>query len=122
MNGNISKHQGRFKIDVRLREPIIEDAIQGQAKTIIFDPLKEKEAVRPLTINCLSLREALAEKFRAALTRNPPAVRDFFDIACSYSELKLTCIFPSYIFIDNFNFYIFFDSLYISAKIKKALE
>jgi len=33
-----------------------------------------------LALACLSLREAYAEKCRAALSRQPAAIRDFFDL------------------------------------------
>lgn len=36
--------------------------------------------VPPLTLSCIAKTEALAEKFRAALSRREPAVRDFYDI------------------------------------------
>ena len=38
------------------------------------------------TIKCMSLEEAMAEKMRAALTRNIPAIRDFYDIR--YAQKK----------------------------------
>jgi hypothetical protein len=36
--------------------------------------------VTPIKSQCISMTEALAEKFRAALSRREVAIRDFFDI------------------------------------------
>jgi hypothetical protein len=37
----------------------------------------------------MSRRETFAEKFRAALTRQPPAIRDFFDLDYAMRRLDL---------------------------------
>mgnify|MGYP001214769402 FL=1 len=44
------------------------------------DKILEEDLFENHTISCIDLSEALAEKMRAALTRNIPAIRDFFDI------------------------------------------
>ena len=36
--------------------------------------------VAPISVRSIDKIEALAEKFRAALSRREPAIRDFFDI------------------------------------------
>lgn len=49
-------------------------------QSIFLDPVTEDEIFQSQSINCLSLQEMMAEKMRAALTRQYPAIRDFFDI------------------------------------------
>jgi hypothetical protein len=69
-----------IKIEVGLREPVIDPAIVGAAKTLLLDPIGEVPLVEPVKVNCLSRLEAYAEKFRAALSRRDVAIRDFYDL------------------------------------------
>lgn len=53
----------------------------------VFNDIFTGIALFPKTsIKCMSLEEAMAEKMRAALTRNIPAIRDFYDIR--YAQKK----------------------------------
>ena len=76
-----------IKLEVSLREPLLIPMSIAQARTILLNPITKKPSVAPVTITCLSLLESFAEKFRAALSRRDPAIRDFFDI--DYAERKL---------------------------------
>jgi hypothetical protein len=49
-------------------------------QAIFIDPILEDPIFDQASITCLSLEEMMAEKIRAALTRQFPAIRDFFDI------------------------------------------
>ena len=69
-----------IKIEVSLREPLLVSAINGAARTILRSPLNGNPMVAPVSVRCIDKIEALAEKFRAALSRREPAIRDFFDI------------------------------------------
>jgi predicted nucleotidyltransferase component of viral defense system len=69
-----------IKIEVSLREEVLLPSEQLAAKTMLIDPLTNAAALAPIVVRALSLREAYAEKTRAALTRRDPAIRDFFDI------------------------------------------
>jgi predicted nucleotidyltransferase component of viral defense system len=74
-------HQAEtIKIEVSLREPSLAPAIDGAARTILRNPLNGNPMVDPVMVRCIDKLEALAEKFRAALSRREPAIRDFFDI------------------------------------------
>ncbi len=75
------KGKGIIKIEVGLRELLWDGPVQGAAKTILLDPITKTALLQPINIPCISFRESLAEKFRAALTRREVAIRDFFDIA-----------------------------------------
>ena len=70
----------KIKLEVGLREPLLESPAQGMAKTILLHPMKKRPLLYPIQIPCMSLRESMAEKFRAALTRREVAIRDFYDI------------------------------------------
>jgi len=54
--------------------------INGPAHTILRNPLTNKPMIVPVPVRSIDKTEALAEKFRAALSRREPAIRDFFDI------------------------------------------
>jgi predicted nucleotidyltransferase component of viral defense system len=76
----ISGNIGKIKIEVGLREPILDKVVEKEAKTLLFNPFTEKPAVLPVPIKCFSIEELYAEKTRAALTRLNPAIRDIYDI------------------------------------------
>jgi predicted nucleotidyltransferase component of viral defense system len=69
-----------IKIEVSLREPLLMPVLNGAAHTMLRSPLTNNPMVRPITVRCIAKAEALAEKFRAALSRRHPAIRDFYDI------------------------------------------
>lgn len=52
----------------------------GTIHSIFIDPILEEPIFGETSITCLDLEEMMAEKMRAALTRQTPAIRDFFDI------------------------------------------
>jgi len=69
-----------IKIEVSLREPLLAPVIDRLAHTILRNPLTNKAMVAAVSVRSIDKIEALAEKFRAALSRREPAIRDFFDI------------------------------------------
>lgn len=69
-----------IRIEISLREPLLTPATGGHARTLLLDPILIEPSVQPLLISCISKSEAVAEKFRAALTRREAAIRDFYDI------------------------------------------
>jgi hypothetical protein len=71
---------GESSLVFSVREPILETAIPLPARTLLLDPFRNSPAVGAVHIRVLTMREAYAEKFRAALTRREPAIRDFFDL------------------------------------------
>lgn len=85
----LSGDPGTIKIEVGLREPLLTPAANQPAKTILIDPISHEPMVPPITVRCISKMEAFAEKFRAALTRREPAIRDFYDIDYSVRKLAL---------------------------------
>ena len=68
------------KVEVSLRELILEPVEQRPANTVLIDPYRGLPVIQPILLDVLSVREAYAEKLRAALTRREPAIRDFYDV------------------------------------------
>lgn len=81
----ISGQEDFIKIEISVREPIIESGILLPARTMLLDPFRGTPAVAAFQASVLSLREAYAEKLRAALTREQPAIRDFYDVDQAFS-------------------------------------
>ncbi len=69
-----------IKIEIGLREPLLDEKAEQSAHTLLLNPFTGKSVVPPVPVFCLSKQETYAEKIRAALTRRTPAIRDFFDI------------------------------------------
>jgi hypothetical protein len=80
---------GTIKIEISLREPLLTPVVRESARSILLDPVSHEPLVPPLPVHCISRTEAFAEKFRAALTRREPAIRDFVDIDYSVRKLAL---------------------------------
>jgi hypothetical protein len=76
----VTEGEETIELEIGLREPLLEAAIVAPAATILLDPAADAAYVGPIALTCMALREAMAEKSRAALTRREPAIRDFFDL------------------------------------------
>lgn len=70
----------RIKLEVGLREDVLGETASRSARTLILNPLTNSELVEGTDVVCLSYKEAMAEKVRAAITRREVAIRDFFDV------------------------------------------
>lgn len=69
-----------IKIDISLKNKLYLPTYKWEIKTMFKDIVFEENIFWKHFINCINLKEAMAEKLRAALTRKDPAIRDFFDI------------------------------------------
>jgi predicted nucleotidyltransferase component of viral defense system len=76
----ISGQDDYLKVEVSVREPVVEPHATLPARTVLLDPFRKAAAVEPFAARVLTAREAYAEKLRAALSRRDPAIRDFFDL------------------------------------------
>ncbi|MBU3901700.1 nucleotidyl transferase AbiEii/AbiGii toxin family protein [Patescibacteria group bacterium] len=72
-----------------LREKPLMPPAQMKARTLLLNPFTRKALVPDIGLTTLSMKEAIAEKLRAALTRLEPAIRDFFDIDYLASQNKM---------------------------------
>ena len=85
----LSQREERIKIELGLREPLLKPAMQGEARTLLLDPINGAPLVPSFPVSCLSWEEAMAEKLRAALSRREVAIRDFYDIDHAVRALGL---------------------------------
>jgi len=85
----LTEESARIKIDVGLREATLMPPAQMKARTLLLNPFTRKALVPDIDLTTLSMKEAVAEKLRAALTRLEPAIRDFFDIDYLASQHQL---------------------------------
>ena len=69
-----------IKIDISLKNKLYLPTFSREIKSNFKDIFLEENIFWTHFINSIDLRESLAEKMRAALTRWKPAIRDFFDI------------------------------------------
>jgi predicted nucleotidyltransferase component of viral defense system len=88
-NSILSERVETIKVEVGLREPLLEVQESRDVRTILLNPVNNQRMIPEITFSCISGREAFAEKFRAALTRRDVAIRDFFDIDYAVNNLKL---------------------------------
>ena len=78
-----------IKVEIGLREPLLRAAEVGSARTILLNPVSDLPLMGPILFPCISKIEALAEKFRAAMTRREVAIRDFYDIDYALRRLNV---------------------------------
>jgi predicted nucleotidyltransferase component of viral defense system len=76
----VTGQRDTIKLEIGLREPLMLPKTLGRAKTILLNPSSGESLVEQLDLRCISLLEAFAEKFRAALSRREVAIRDFYDL------------------------------------------
>jgi len=88
-NSILSNGVETIKVEVGLREPLLEETELMNSRTILLNPVNNQPMVTEMQFLCISKREAFAEKFRAALTRRDVAIRDYFDIDYAVRKLDL---------------------------------
>ena len=89
--------QERIKIEVGVREPLLKTPVSSPARTIAVNPFSGQPLLPVFTIRAMAVREAYAEKVRAALTRKEPAIRDFFDLSYAVREMGLDFSDPGFL-------------------------
>lgn len=85
----ITDEPTQIEIEVGLRESLLAPPVRKEAKTLLINPFNKEFAVPKFNLMTLSLKEAYAEKLRAALSRRGPAIRDFYDIDYAVTNLDL---------------------------------
>lgn len=78
-----------IKLEVGVREPLLRPWVRNAADTIAVNPFSGRSLLPSFTVHAMAMREAYAEKVRAALTRKEPAVRDFFDLIYAVRRVHL---------------------------------
>ncbi len=85
----VSPSSETIKVEVGLREPLLTDAVPGEARTLLLDPISGAPFIPPFRLPCVARQEAMAEKLRAALSRREVAIRDFYDVDHAVRRLGL---------------------------------
>lgn len=85
----MSGQQETILVDVSVREPALTPSITLSARTALLDPISGEPALPGVEIACIAALEAMAEKYRAALSRREVAIRDFFDLDYAARHLAL---------------------------------
>lgn len=83
-----------IRVEVALREPLLDPATIGRARTLLLDPVSRVRKIPPVAVRAFTLPEAMAEKLRAALTRREVAIRDFYDIDFAARRLGIDLLEP----------------------------
>lgn len=89
--------QERVKIEIGIREPLILPSVAGEARTIIVNPFSSRPFLSVFTVQAMDMKEAYAEKVRAALTRTKPAVRDLFDLFYAVHKMGMDLDAPDFL-------------------------
>jgi predicted nucleotidyltransferase component of viral defense system len=93
----VSGEQEAVLVDVSVREPSLTAPAILPARTVLLDPIGGRPAVPDLDVACITALEAMAEKFRAALSRRDVAIRDFYDLDYAAGHLSVDFASPSFI-------------------------
>lgn len=84
-----SRNNGLIKFEISLREKLIEEPCKRDTSTILIDPFQEVPVIAFFNTKVPTINELYAEKFRAALSRKEPAIRDFYDIFFAMNRLEM---------------------------------
>ena len=87
----------RIKIEIGIREPLLLHSVTGETRTIVVNPFSGRPLLPVFTVNAMDMKEAYAEKVRAALTRTEPAIRDLFDLFYAVHKMKLDLDAPDFL-------------------------
>jgi predicted nucleotidyltransferase component of viral defense system len=93
----VMDRQERIKIEIGIREPIILSSVTSETRTIVVNPFSGRPLLPVFTVQAMNMKEAYAEKVRAALTRKEPAIRDLFDLFYAVHKMKLDLDAPDFL-------------------------
>lgn len=93
----VMNKQERVKIEIGIREPLILPSVAGEARTIIVNPFNSRPFLPVFTVQAMDMKEAYAEKVRAALTRTKPAIRDLFDLFYAVHKMGMDLDAPDFL-------------------------
>lgn len=85
----LTDQEQSIKVDISLREPLLLPTKTMPAQTLLINPITGNQMVSQIKTKCIDFKEAMAEKFRAALTRKEAAIRDYYDIDFAIQNLGL---------------------------------
>jgi predicted nucleotidyltransferase component of viral defense system len=117
----LTSNNESIKVEFSLREEVLLPCEQLAAKTMLLDPITGIFVLAPFVVSALSLQEACAEKTRAALTRHPPAIRDFFDLDHAFQKGVLQHDLPAFLNLVSQKLAVTEDSVNTSTERIEAL-
>jgi len=86
---SFKNRKGTIKIEISLRETLLQNTSMKPAKTLLWDPFRNEVVLALYQVKVLTIEEVYAEKFRAAICRILPAIRDFYDIHYAVNNLSI---------------------------------
>ena len=89
--------QERIKVEIGIREPLLLSSVTGETRTIVVNPFSGRPLLPVFTVHAIDMKEAYAEKVRAALTRKEPVIRDLFDLFYAVHIMKLDLHAPDFL-------------------------
>jgi len=89
--------QERVKIEIGVREPLLLPSLTRETHTIVVNPFSGRSLLPVFPVQAMGMKEAYAEKVRAALTRTEPAIRDLFDLFYAVRKMKLDLDAPDFL-------------------------
>jgi len=92
----VIEKQEKIKIEVGLREPLLSRVESKTARTLVVNPFSGQPLLPTFTVRTMAMKEAYAEKLRAAMTRKDPAIRDFYDLFHAFREIRLDSQDPDF--------------------------
>jgi len=93
----VMDRQERIKIEIGIREPLFLPSLTAETRTIVVNPFSGRPLLPIFTVHAMDMKEAYAEKVRAALTRTVPAIRDLFDLFYAVHKMKLDFDAPDFL-------------------------
>ena len=93
----VLEKQEKIKVEVGAREPLLSRAESRMARTIVMNPFSGRPLLPAFNVRAMAIREAYAEKLRAAITRKDPAIRDFYDLVYAVREIGLNVQDPDFL-------------------------
>ena len=87
----------KIKIEIGIREPLLLASVSGETRTIVVNPFSSRPLLPVFTVQAMDMKEAYAEKVRAALTRTEPAIRDIFDLFYAVHKMKVDLDAPDFL-------------------------
>lgn len=79
----------RIKVEIGIRESLLLPSVTGETRTIVVNPFSGRPLIPVFMVHIMDMKEAYAEKVRAALTRTEPAIRDLFDLLYAVNKMNL---------------------------------
>ncbi len=96
-SSRITGRTAQIKVEFGLRDPTLLPPWVQPAGTLLVSPLTGRPVFPSFPVRVMALEEVWSEKIRAALCRQEPAIRDFFDLDFASRTKRLDATAPDLI-------------------------